>query len=183
MMKSIIRKMNDIVTYIVCILAIAIILLNAVPYLLNMNSYVVLSGSMEPNIHTGSMAYVYKNISIEEIETGDIIAFQTDSALVTHRVVGKDDKNKVFITKGDANENVDFAPVPYDMFLGKTIFSIPYFGYLMSYINSTKGKIIIVTMVLVIFLSHYLLDNNEEDEKENELKIKNRGENKNGKDK
>lgn len=83
-----------------------------------MEHYVVLSGSMEPEIHTGAMVYVDKNVTVENIETGDVIAFKTNTMLVTHRVTEKDDKNKNFITKGDANENVDFAPVPYDMYEG-----------------------------------------------------------------
>ncbi len=171
-MKRILKKINDIVLSLEIIVLIAIVILNVFLWFINMEHYVVLSGSMEPEIHVGAMVYVDKNISIEEIETGDIIAFQTNSALVTHRVVEKDDKTKTFMTKGDANEVNDFAPVDYDMYVGKTVFSIPYLGYLMSYINTTRGKIIIVTIVLAMFLSHYLLDDNEENEENEKMKNK-----------
>lgn len=166
-MKRILKKINDIVLSIETVVLIAIVILNVFPWFINMEHYVVLSGSMEPEIHTGAMVYVDKNATVENIKVGDIIAFKTNTVLVTHRVEKKDDKNKVFITKGDANENVDFAPVPYDMYVGKTVFSIPYFGYIMNYVHSIQGMVILVTVVISQGLLSRLLKDDEEDEKTN----------------
>lgn len=164
MMKRILKKINDIVLSIETVVLIAIVILNVFPWFINMEHYVVLSGSMEPEIHVGAMVYVDKNVTVENIKIGDIIAFKTNTVLVTHRVEKKDDKNKVFITKGDANENVDFAPVPYNMYVGKTVFSIPYFGYIINYIHSIQGMVILVTVVISQGLLSCLLKDDEEDE-------------------
>ncbi len=174
MMKRILKKINDIVLSIETVVLIAIVLLNVFPWFINMEHYVVLSGSMEPVIHTGAMVYVDKNATVENIKVGDIIAFKTNTMLVTHRVEKKDDKSKMFITKGDANENVDFAPVPYNMYVGKTVFSIPYFGYIMNYVHSIQGMVILVTVVISQGLLSRLLKDDEEDEN-----INIEGENKN----
>ena len=175
-MKKILKKINDIVISIETVVLIAVVVLNVFPWFINMEHYVVLSGSMEPEIHTGAMVYVDKNVTVENIETGDVIAFKTNTVLVTHRVEKKDDKNKVFITKGDANENVDFAPVPYGMYVGKTLFSIPYFGYIMKYVHSLTGVVILITVAISqSLLSRLLKDDpdeniNIEGENENETK-------------
>ncbi len=175
-MKKILKKINDIVISIETVVLIAVVVLNVFPWFINMEHYVVLSGSMEPEIHTGAMVYVDKNVTVENIETGDVIAFKTNTVLVTHRVEKKDDKNKVFITKGDANENVDFAPVPYGMYVGKTVFSIPYFGYIMNYVHSLTGVVILITVAISqSLLSRLLKDDpdeniNIEGENENETK-------------
>ena len=86
--------------------------------------------------------------------------------MVTHRVVEKNNKSKTFVTKGDANKTNDFAPVEYSQLVGKTEFSIPYFGYLMNYIHSIKGMVILVAVVFSQILLSYLLKDDEENEKE-----------------
>ncbi len=168
-MKKKFKKINDIVLRIECLILIIIIILNVIPYCFGMQPNVVLSGSMEPVIQTGAMAYVNKNVDVSQIKTGDIIAFHVNDTQVTHRVMAKNDDKKIFITKGDANKTIDFAPVKYDQFVGKTEFSIPYFGYLMTYIHSFKGMFFLAILLISQNLLSYLLDNDDkEKQKENE---------------
>ncbi len=102
--------------------------------------YEVVSGSMEPAIPVGSAIYV-KAASPEEIETGDIIAFQKNGSVITHRVAQNHPEEKEFITKGDANRTEDMTPTPYGSLIGKEIFHIPYAGVLMTVLSGTAGKI------------------------------------------
>ena len=52
--------------------------------------YVVLSGSMEPKVPTGSLCFINEHVKYESIKTGDVIAFKmSDGTLVTHRAVDK----------------------------------------------------------------------------------------------
>lgn len=100
-------------------------------------TYIVLSGSMEPAILTGSLAYVDTGIECNEIIEGDVIAFDIgDNKVVTHRVVENDADSQVMITKGDANESIDLAPVAYTDLIGETVFSIPYLGFLLMALKS-----------------------------------------------
>lgn len=60
-------------------------------------TYSVLSGSMEPTYHTGSLIYV-KKTDPQDIKVGDPITFVLDENLTvaTHRVIKIDDPNQHF---------------------------------------------------------------------------------------
>ena len=61
---------------------------------MGLKTYKVLSGSMEPEYHVGSVVYVEKS-SIDDIEVGDVITFYiNDNTVVTHRVIDKDNDDK-----------------------------------------------------------------------------------------
>ena len=56
-----------------------------VPRLMGYGIYEVVSGSMEPEIPVGSVVYV-KAARPEEVEAGDVIAFNKGGSVITHRV-------------------------------------------------------------------------------------------------
>ena len=111
-----------------------------VPRLMGYEIYEVVSGSMEPELPVGSMIYA-KAAGPEEIGEGDIIVFQKNGAVITHRVVRDCPEEKEFITKGDANQGEDMTPTPYGSLIGKVVFHIPYAGVLMTMLSGTTGKI------------------------------------------
>jgi signal peptidase I len=99
----------------VCTLMIAGLML--VPGLLGYQRYVIVSGSMEPAIPTGSVVYD-EIVPVSELAVGDIITFVPPAEYgltdpVTHRIVeiepaSGDHAGKVQVrTKGDANEAPD----------------------------------------------------------------------------
>jgi signal peptidase len=94
------------------------------------NARVIISGSMEPTIKTGSMVIV---IPQDEYNQGDIISF-IDPVIGRndHRIVGEvtSDGMTYFITKGDANRMPDHTPVPIDKIEGKIVMIFPYLGYI-----------------------------------------------------
>lgn len=101
-----------------------------VPKVLGYRPYIVLSGSMEPEIHTGSMAYI--DTKDTDIEPGDIMAFyESNGAVVTHRAV-RGNAESGYATKGDANDAEDFNIVPQENVIGTYRWSIPYLGYIIS---------------------------------------------------
>lgn len=66
--------------------------------------------------------------------------------MVTHRVksiITKDNEIKIY-TKGDANKVTDIGVVTKNRYVGKTMFSIPYIGYIASYLKSSIGLIILI---------------------------------------
>ena len=124
------------------------------------NAYVVMSGSMLPQIKIKDIV-VTKRVPEERLKVEDVITFiSTDERLggitITHRIKEKfyDDSIKGFYyrTKGDNNNIADPALVPYDNILGKVILKIPKLGYLQD-ILASKGTVIIVIIIpcLVIF--------------------------------
>ena len=117
--------------------------------------YVVLSGSMEPTIETGSVCFINKHADYDSIKEDDIIAFQMkNGTLVTHRVVEVTDSG--LTTKGDNNEDVDGSITTKDNYVGKNIIWIPKIGYAIKAFQSTKGKIIIITCIVLLFVSGLL---------------------------
>ena len=126
-MKRFIKIVTDILLVIVLVIAAVLY----IPRLMGLKTYKVLSGSMEPEYHVGSVVYVGKS-SIDDIEVGDVITFYiNDNTVVTHRVIDKDNDTESFHTKGDANETEDGGSVAYDKVVGKVVLNVPYLGYIL----------------------------------------------------
>ena len=144
-----IKKLASIFQKVSLIIGILIILLFFAPMMFGIMPYIVLSGSMEPEIKTGSVAYINSHIKSNEIVVGDIIGFNTEDGQVTHRVV-KINSDGSFVTKGDNNKENDEATVPVDKVKGKTIFTIPVLGRIVAFIKSKQG---IAVVCVYIFLN------------------------------
>ena len=85
-MKALKTVWNVITTVLVALVVVLAILLVGVR-VVGLTPYVVLSGSMEPTYHTGSLIYV-KKVDPFTIESGTPITFMMDEdTIATHRVV------------------------------------------------------------------------------------------------
>lgn len=107
---------------------------------------VVETGSMEPNIPTGSL------IVIQESKTycvGDVVTYINNKDLsITHRIVNIN--NGIVEAKGDAN-SVSDPKFSEDSIVGKVIYTIPYMG---KAIDSVKSPYVIgVLAILILILS------------------------------
>ena len=159
-MKIIKQIINVLTTLIIVVGGIFLAL-----YLFGIVPYVILSGSMEPTIKTGSLCFINKKVDIQEIKKKDIIAFKfDDGTLVTHRV------NKItedgIITKGDNNKKVDNGLVTASNYVGKNIFWIPKVGYAVMAFQSTRGKIVLITCVVLLFIVGMLFGDDTKKKKE-----------------
>ena len=135
-------------------------------YICGIVPYVVLSGSMEPTIDTGSLCFINKHAKIENIKEKDIIAFKlNDGTLVTHRVI--EVTNSGIVTKGDNNDVADSNKVQKVNYFGKNMFWIPKLGYVVKAFQSLKGKIILITLIVVLLVSGFLFG---DDKKKKEAK-------------
>ena len=87
---------------------------------------------------------------------GDIITFQKDNILVTHRI---DEKlQNGFITKGDANNVPDTKEVSINDIVGKTLFVIPKAGKLVFYLRTPLGMALIIFAGFLLFEIPFLLN-------------------------
>lgn len=153
-MKKIKKVLSSISTFLT-VLLITGILVMLIMQLMGIKPYIVMSGSMEPAIHTGSVCFVDTTKEYNSIKSNDIIAFKTGrNTLVTHRVVTVTDSG--LVTKGDANDVSDGLSTTEDNFIGKTLFSVPYAGYCSMALQTDSGKIIIGTAVGILFLSTFV---------------------------
>lgn len=118
-------KILNAVSVVICICLIAAMF----AWCIGVRPYVVLSGSMEPQIYTGSICFINTRASYEDVEAGDVIAYETASGMmVTHRAV-QITKTGI-VTKGDANDVSDGITTTKNNFKGKALFTVPCAGYL-----------------------------------------------------
>lgn len=162
-MKAKIKKVwnfiNGVLIGLVALLAVAIVGVR----LFGLNVYVVLSSSMEPAYMTGSVIYV-KSVDTDQLAVGDAITFRlSGDTIATHRIIEVTEVNgqTAFRTQGDANELEDAAAVLASQVVGKPIFTIPYLGYLVTYIHSQTGRYATIavgtTLLLLVILPDIVL--------------------------
>lgn len=126
-----------------------------IPHLMGYEIYEVISGSMEPEIPVGSIVYV-KAAQPETIEENAVIAYWSADSVVTHRVVNNRFVEGEFVTKGDANEEEDPMPVPYNNLVGEVVYHIPYLGTAMTWVASTTGKVYAAILAACGIMFHML---------------------------
>lgn len=116
-----------------------------VPRLLGYEIYNVESGSMEPALPVGSVVYV-EHTSPENVEAGDIIAYNVDGTVVTHRVVENYFVEGEYVTKGDANPMEDFDRVRYRDLIGKVKYHIPVAGRYLTIYSQQITKVYLLCL-------------------------------------
>ena len=138
------NKVKNIIMNVLTYLGIAVLAAGGVMLMCGIRPYITMSGSMEPDIQTGSICFVNTHASFYDVQKGDVIAFQTVSgALVTHRVIGVEENGMVLVTKGDNNDVEDGPTTTVENFRGETLFSIPYLGYLLAVVHQLKEKLLL----------------------------------------
>ena len=174
--KAIKKLWNAITTVLVILVVIGALLLVGVR-LIGFNVFTVLSGSMEPTYHTGSVIYV-KDVDYRELEPGDVITFMlSEDTVATHRIVEviPDEEDPTVLryrTKGDANEAEDGGLVHYKNVIGTPVFTIPYLGYVAAYIQQPPGMYVAISCGALLIMLTFLPDLFEKEEEPKESKKK-----------
>lgn len=165
------KKIWNVVSTVIVVAAVALAVLLGGARLLGMQVFTVLSGSMEPAYHVGSLIYV-KSVEPEDVQVGDPITFVLNEQLTvaTHRVVGitvDEDGTIRYQTKGDANNTVDGSLVNENNLLGEPVFTVPYLGYVAEFIQNPPGTYITIAagavLVLLLFLPELIEAFTEDD--------------------
>ena len=144
-----------------CVFLLALLLVGG--RFIGIHVYTVLSGSMEPAYHTGSLIFV-KEKNAADLEVGDVITFQlVEDTVATHRIieiVQDEEKQETvhFRTKGDANEVADGALVDCDDVIGKVMFTIPHMGYVLNYIKQPSGLYLTASVGALFLMLTFLAE-------------------------
>lgn len=144
----------------------------------DMSYYVILSGSMRPDIDVDDVVIMRDLDDVkaaEEVNVGDIAVYLEESkdsitsekhyTYLTHRVYDKavDEKgDTVFIFKGDNNNAVDKNTVKPYQIKGKYLCNIKGVGQAVEFLTSMSGIITLVAILCMLFsldsLLTYILD-------------------------
>ena len=108
--------------------------------LLELRPVVILSGSMEPVIPTGSICLI--SGADRRGVPGRVVAYELQDHLVVHRISSSSPDGESFVTKGDSNETPDPAPVSKEQIRGTVIGTVPYLGYGVLFFRSGKGMML-----------------------------------------
>lgn len=154
----VIQKAGSIIGIIILCMMVFVVLSSKAsggePTILGYQVKTVLSGSMEPAFYTGSIIVNELPSKDEIYKKGDIITFQSDGKLITHRIIDVNEANgkKLYETKGDHNDAPDAGYVQPENIVGKyTGIAIPKAGYVVSYATSKMGS------ALLLFIPGLLL--------------------------
>ena len=162
--KKVWNWVSGVLVTVVVLLAIALVGVR----LVGLQPFVVLSGSMEPEYHVGSLIYV-KSVDYKQLQAGDDITYMLDKdTVVTHRIIEvlvdeEDPETLRYFTQGIANEVPDATSVHYKNIIGKPVFTIPYLGYVSNYIQNPPGMYIAIAAGAILILLVFLPDLFEDD--------------------
>lgn len=127
------------------------------------NAYVVLTGSMLPEIEPSDVV-VTKKVKEEKLKVGDIVTFYTTDPrfagiIVTHRIVEILPTNNgyEYRTKGDNNNTTDSALIDYDDMVGKVILKIPKLGYVQTFLATKGGWIFVILIPCLVIISYDIM--------------------------
>lgn len=166
-MKTIAKRIWNVFTTVLVTLVVIFTILLVGAKLIGLQVFTVLSGSMEPAYHVGSLIYV-KSVDYTKLEVGDAITFMlNENTIATHRIIEliPDEEDSTVIryrTKGDANNSADGNLVHCKNVIGTPVFTIPYLGYIANYIQNPPGTYyiaisIVAILLLLVFLPELLI--------------------------
>lgn len=170
-----VKRIINIVTTIVIIITVLLVVMLAAVRIVGLTPYTVLSGSMEPTYHVGSIIYV-KDIEPQELKEREPVTYTLDGGtVVTHRIIEvieeENDNELSFRTKGDANEIADGGLLLAGNVIGKPVFSIPFLGYIASVIQTPRGIICTAGLCIMMVLINIIVDILESLKKEEDKPI------------
>ena len=176
--KDKIKKIKMIVHTIFCIILIPLLtyniflLIKAVknpketPTIFGVKMYVILSGSMRPELDIGDIVIVK---DCNEFKKGDIISFRKGQSIITHRIIDiLNENNEIkYKTKGDNNNSEDKILIKQDDIEGIVINKISKIG---NFVLIIKDKTILIMVVLFYYI--FLVREQSVKKKKDNRKIK-----------
>lgn len=126
-------------------------------------AYIITTDSMKPNIKYGDVV-ITARISEEKLKVGDIITFNKNGEIISHRIIEIKDnlEGREYTTKGDNNNIEDLKEITYQDILGTKMLVIPLLGRI---ILLLKDKIYIVLLIILITLIYLYIRRKEKKKK------------------
>ena len=132
----------------------AVVRPNETPAFLGYKMYVIISGSMQPELEVGDIVVV-KKINPNDLKKDDVISFRKGQTIITHRIVEvKNAEEKLqFLTKGDNNNTNDKDLVSDKEIEGIVVNKIQKIGKIVLKLRD-KTLIIVIILIYYIFLMY-----------------------------
>ena len=160
------KRNKKIVKFVILITLILLFIVNIIltieekNHIFGIYMFNIISESMEPTFYKDDLAIV-KSCNAEELEKGDIITFEQEDRVISHRIseITKEKGDEKIITKGDNNEVEDIEPVNMQNIYGKVVFVIPKLGKFVNYIQNVRGFMNVCILIVIICVLINFRDN------------------------
>ena len=157
------RKAKSIIEYVIIftvILVNAILIFasiqnpNKTPSIFGRKAFVIISGSMIPEIQIGDVALVKET---DSFRVGDIIAFRRNSSVIVHRIAKEMvvNGNLMYQTKGDNNNIADTELVDISTIEGVYFGKIPFVGKIIMWMYNNLSMVIVI-MIIILIAKYYI---------------------------
>jgi signal peptidase I len=141
---------------VLCVSALAAVMLIVVPLATGSQTYSVLTSSMAPHYAPGTFLVV-KPQDFDTLAVGDVITYQLESGrpeVITHRIItvtADQAGERILFTHGDNNAVADPEPVREIQVRGKLFYAVPYVGFVANALGQTqRGPLITLLAVVLI---------------------------------
>lgn len=155
-----------IMVYNISLIAQSILKPNKTPSFLGVKTYVMISGSMEPNIEIGDIVVKAE----ENLDIGDVISYRKGQSVITHRItqINKNENGEIeYRTQGDNNNVEDEESIKPSNIEGKVIKIVPKLGKVTLIL---QNKVIIIFIFIIFYI--YVSRNYKKNKKVNERHLK-----------
>lgn len=156
-----------IMVYNISLIAQSILKPNKTPSFLGVKTYVIISGSMEPNIEIGDIVV---GKAEENLDIGDVISYRKGQSVITHRItqINKKENGEIeYRTQGDNNNVEDEESIKPSNIEGKVIKIVPKLGKVTLIL---QNKVIIIFIFIIFYI--YVSRNYKKNKKVNERHLK-----------
>ena len=132
------RSWRELALNVGAVVGLACIVIAVASMVFGIKPLVFRSGSMSPEITTGSLA-IARTVPASDIRVGDVVSVENvEGTRISHRVIAVDPTGGdqfALTLKGDANSVAD--PLPYEVTQAdRVITSVPYLGYVAAWLSS-----------------------------------------------
>lgn len=171
------QKPSNWLVAVACIIMVPMLLMNlwiiiqsktnadSVPSVFGYKPFIVLSGSMETDIHKGDLIITKIVKDPTKLVVDDIIAFRdAENTVTTHRIIDIVEKEgeNYFITKGDNNTSQDLNLVALTDVEGIYVGRIPGIGSMMSSLSQPTTILVLVLVITVAFGIGFAISNKKQ---------------------
>jgi signal peptidase I len=140
----------------------ALLMAGILPTIFGSESLAVSTSGMQPEIQLGSLAVV-SPVKVEDLSVGDVIVYrkpQEPDFIVIQRLLNVDTDQPNLLNlqvRGDSQPVAEQVSVASGVRLGRVVYSIPFLGRLVDFVNQFTGKLLLFGVPGVLLCVDYLL--------------------------
>jgi len=166
--KAIIKEWVTFFAIAFSVIAALYAVLNYIPPFSTHEHFVIVTGSMEPTINIGDVAYINTEYNLDDLQVGDIIAFYLnidltgEDEVVVHYIADiayNESNERIYHTKREGTDiNWDNWEITDENIVGKYVFKVPFIGKILLFLDTIYGKLVFIADIIFIYLIFDILD-------------------------